>query len=450
MRQFAVVVLAAGMGTRMKSAVPKVLHKAAGRSLLGHVLTAIKPLEPARTVIVAGPQMPEVEAEARRFVPDCKIAIQEQRNGTGHAVSMAKDHLSDFSGTVIVVYADVPLIKSETLRGLASKLGRGTPMAVLGFEAANPQGYGRLIPAAKGHIKAIREELDASPKERKIKLCNSGVIAIDSKTLWQTLPKIKPNNAKGEIYLTDLVELVVKAKGKVGVATCGEIEVMGVNDRTQLAHVSGALQDQYRTRAMLGGATLIDPSTVYLSADTQIGQDVVVEPNVVFGPGVNVGNGAEILANCHIEGATIGEGARIGPFARLRPGAHIGANAHVGNYVEIKNAALGAGAKANHLSYIGDATVGAKSNIGAGTITCNYDGYAKHKTEIGSGVFVGSNTALVAPVKIGDGVNIAAGSVVTKDVPADALAIGRAELSVREGWAKRYREIMQARKSAKT
>jgi bifunctional UDP-N-acetylglucosamine pyrophosphorylase/glucosamine-1-phosphate N-acetyltransferase len=450
MTQFAIVVLAAGKGTRMKSALPKVLHKAAGRSLLGHVLTALKPLEAAKTVVVAGPDMQDVAAEAERFAPGSKIAIQEERKGTGHAVLMAQDALAGFAGTVIVVYADVPLIRSETLLGLAVKVNKSTPMAVLGFEAAVPKGYGRLIGGKGNTIKAIREELDATPKERKINLCNSGVIAIDAKTLWAILPKIKPNNAKGEIYLTDLVELVNKAKGKVGFTVCPEAEVMGVNDRTQLAEVSRLLQRIYRERAMLGGATLVDPETVYFSADTDVGQDVVIEPNVVFGAGVRIGNDVEILANSHIEGAEIGNGARIGPFARLRPGAVIGASAHVGNFVEIKKATLGPGAKANHLTYIGDASVGAKSNIGAGTITCNYDGFDKHKTEIGESVFVGSNTALVAPVKIGDGVNIAAGSVVTRDVPADALAIARGELQLREGWAKRYRELKQARKAARS
>jgi bifunctional UDP-N-acetylglucosamine pyrophosphorylase / glucosamine-1-phosphate N-acetyltransferase len=449
MTDLALVVLAAGMGTRMKSAMPKVLHKVAGRSMLGHVLAAGQGLSPKSVVVVHGPGMESVQKESLSFIPDCKFAEQVERKGTGHAVSMAKEALSGFNGVVLVLYGDVPLIQSSTLQSLLAKIDDVHPMAVLGFEAANPHGYGRLIKAGGGVV-AIREQLDASPDEQRITLCNSGIIAIEAKLLWQLVPKLSDKNAKNELYLTDLVELAVAAKSHVALATCDENEVAGVNDRVQLAGIEEQFQKRYRAKAMIGGATLVDPSSVFFAADTVLGQDVVIEPHVVFGPGVTVGNGVEILAFSHIEGAVIGEGARIGPYARLRPGAEIGASAHIGNFVEVKKAKIGKGAKANHLSYIGDANVGAGSNIGAGTITCNYDGYDKHLTEIGEKVFVGSNTALVAPVRIGNGVNIAAGSVITTDVPEDALAMSRVEQVNKEGWAKRYRAVKAARKAEKT
>ncbi|MGQ0484924.1 MAG: bifunctional UDP-N-acetylglucosamine diphosphorylase/glucosamine-1-phosphate N-acetyltransferase GlmU [Hyphomicrobiales bacterium] len=449
MRQLAIVVLAAGKGTRMKSALPKVLHRAAGRSLLGHVLEAVKPCKPARTVVVVGPEMEAATEEVLRHLADARITLQEQQRGTADAVATAKSALEGFSGTVLVVYADAPLIRSQTITALAAAVSAKAPMAVLGFKAADPAGYGRLIRNARGHIIAIREELDATPRERKIDLCNSGLIAIDAALLWTLLPKIGNANAKKEFYLTDLAELVTKAKRPVALVECPEAEVAGVNDRVQLAAIEAAFQDRYRRQHMLNGATLIAPETVFFSAGTKIGKDVVIEPHVVFGPGVRVGDDVTILAFSHIEGAAIARGARIGPYARLRPGAEIGADANIGNFVEVKQAKIGAGAKANHLTYIGDATVGAGSNIGAGTITCNYDGFEKHRTEIGANVFVGSNTALVAPVRVGDGANIAAGTVVTADVPADGLAIARSEMQIRPGWAAKYREIKKARKAAK-
>ena len=446
MTDIAIIVLAAGKGTRMKSASPKVLHQAAGRSLLAHVLHAAKALAPARTVIVAGSGMDGVAAEARAIVPEAAIVLQEERQGTAHAVSMAEPALRGFSCRVLVLYADAPLIRPETLAAVSAG---DAAMTVLGFEAADPTGYGRLVRTSSGDVVAIREQLDASPDERAINLCNSGIISISSELLWQLLPKIGNSNAKQEYYLTDLVGLVAATGARVGLAVCPESEVAGVNDRVQLAAVEAGFQNRYRRQHMLNGVTLTAPETVYFSADTEIGEDVTIEPHVVFGPGVAVASNVEILAFSHIEGASIAAGARIGPYARLRPGAEIGANAHIGNFVEVKKAVIGKGAKANHLSYIGDAKVGAGSNIGAGTITCNYDGYEKHLTDIGENVFVGSNTALVAPVKVGDGANIAAGSIITRDVPADALAISRAELRVREGWALRYREIKKARKAEK-
>lgn len=448
MTEIAIIVLAAGKGTRMKSALPKVMHRVAGRSLLSHVLHAARGLAPAEAVVVVGPGMEAVAAEARGVFPDMHAAIQADRRGTGHAVSMAKPALGGFTGTVLVLYGDVPLIGTESLAKLAQQAGR-TGLAVLGFEAANPHGYGRLIRNAKGYVVAIREELDASPDERAITLCNSGIIAASAALLWPLLAKVGNGNAKGEYYLTDVVELGAAAGTACELVPCPEAEVAGVNDRLQLAAIEATLQDRYRRRHMLNGATLAAPGTVFFSTDTEIGQDVVIGPNVVFGPGVRVEDGAEILAFSHLEGAHVGAGARIGPYARLRPGAEIGTGAHIGNFVEVKKAVIGPGAKANHLAYIGDARVGAGTNIGAGTITCNYDGYRKHLTDIGDNVFVGSNTALVAPVKVGDGANVAAGSVVTCNVPPDALAIGRAGLEIREGWAARYREIKAARKAAR-
>jgi bifunctional UDP-N-acetylglucosamine pyrophosphorylase/glucosamine-1-phosphate N-acetyltransferase len=447
MTDIAIIVLAAGKGTRMKSNHPKVLHRVAGRSLLGHVLDAARALDPCEAVVVTGPDMDAVWVEARKFFPDSRRAMQVDRLGTGHAVSVAQEALANFSGTVVVLYGDVPLISAPTLLKLTETAGEG--IAVLGFEADDPRGYGRLIQDEQGQVIRIREELDAGPAERMIRLCNSGIIAINAGLLWSLLPKLNNTNAKGEYYLTDLVELATAAGTPCRLASCPEEEVAGVNDRIQLSGIEETLQNLYRRRHMLNGVTLVAPATVFFSVDTVIGEDVVVEPHVVFGPGVIVGNGVEILSFSHIEGATVASGARIGPYARLRPGADIGEDAHVGNFVEVKKSVIGKGAKANHLTYIGDARIGAGTNIGAGTITCNYDGYEKHLTNIGADVFVGSNTSLVAPVTVGDGASIAAGSVVTRDVPPNALAIGRVDLEIREGWAKRYREMKAARKAAR-
>jgi bifunctional UDP-N-acetylglucosamine pyrophosphorylase/glucosamine-1-phosphate N-acetyltransferase len=442
----AVVILAAGKGTRMRSDLPKVLHKAAGRTLLSHVLHSAAKAKPQRTVIISGPQMPEVGMEAQQVTPGAVIAIQEKRQGTAHAVGIAKEGLKGFEGTVLVLYGDVPLIRTETITVLADAVSEESPLAVLGFRAVNPTGYGRLIQNRAGKLVAIREELDTTVDERRIDLCNSGFIAIKANLLWELLPKIGNDNAKHEYYLTDLVGLTVAEGRQVALAECPESEVHGVNTRAQLAQIESLLQARYRQSAMDNGATLIDPASVFFSADTEIGKDVTIEPHVVVGPNVKIGDNVEILAFSHIEGAAISDGVRVGPFARLRPGAEIGRNAHIGNYVEIKKAKIGEGAKINHLTYIGDASVGARSNIGAGTITCNYDGFEKHHTEIGADVFVGSNTALVAPVKVGDGANIAAGSVITQNVPGDALAIARGQQAVKPGWAKKYRELKKAKK----
>jgi bifunctional UDP-N-acetylglucosamine pyrophosphorylase / glucosamine-1-phosphate N-acetyltransferase len=446
MTDLAVVVLAAGMGTRMKSSVPKVLHKVAGHSLLGHVLRAAKALQVSKVVVVHGPNHDDIKKAASKFIPDCQFAEQTERKGTGHAVMMAEDTLRGFVGTVLVLCGDVPLIQTEALQNLLTTLDSDHPLAVLGFNATNPFGYGRLL-TQNNTVSAIREHKDASEHERSITLCNSGIFAIEANYLWPTLQKLTPANVQGEFYLTDVVELMVKAGHTCALAICDEADLAGVNDRVQLALIEAEFQRRLRHKAMLEGATLLQPESVYFSADTKIGKDVIIEPNVFFGPGVTIGDDVEILASSHIEGATISKGARIGPFARLRPGAEIGENAHVGNYVEIKKAILGKGAKANHLTYIGDAIIGAGSNIGAGTITCNYDGYEKHLTDIGENVFVGSNTALVAPVKVGSGANIAAGSVITADVPEDALAMTRSPATIKDGWAKRYRAMKAAKKA---
>ncbi|MBL8906526.1 MAG: bifunctional UDP-N-acetylglucosamine diphosphorylase/glucosamine-1-phosphate N-acetyltransferase GlmU, partial [Rhizobiales bacterium] len=386
MSEIAIIVLAAGLGTRMRSELPKVLHKAAGRSLLGHVLTAARELNPARCVVVCGPGKEDLSGEAKRHAPGAEMVTQAERRGTGHAVSMAESKLKDFTGTILILYGDVPLIEAATLSALAEQVGDAQPLAVLGFEAANPKGYGRLLRGADGSVKAIREELDASPEERLITLCNSGILAVDAGLLWRLLAAVRPNNAKGEIYLTDIAELCVAEGRRVGLSVCPEQQVQGVNTRAQLARIEAILQERYRALALDGGATMIAPDTIFFSADTRIGHDVVIEPFVVFGPGVTVGNNVHILAFSHIEGASIEAGARIGPFARLRPGAEIGEDVHIGNFVEVKKARVDRGAKANHLSYIGDAHVGAGSNVGAGTITANYDGFDKHHTEIGAGV----------------------------------------------------------------
>ncbi len=441
------IVLAAGLGTRMKSARPKVLHEAAGISLIGHVLAATRAIGADRVCVVIGPEMQAVAVEAQRAVPDATIAIQPERKGTAHAVGFAGGPLEGAKGTTLVLYGDVPLIAPQRLTALARLVGEDTALAVLAFRAANPKGYGRLILDEAGDLAAIREERDASSAEKRIDLCNSGVMAVASEVLWRSLPQIGCNNSQKEYYLTDLVGLVRAAGLRVRHEECPQDEVLGVNNRVELARIEALLQARLRETAMLNGATLTAPETVFLSEDTEIGRDVVIEPHVIIGPGVRIADGARIRSFCHLEQCSVDAGAIVGPFARLRPGASIGREAHIGNFVEIKNATIAAGAKANHLAYIGDADVGEKANIGAGAITCNYDGFAKHRTEIGAGAFVGTNSSLVAPVKIGEGAYIGSGSVISKDVPAGALAVERAGLTVREGWADKKRA---ARKMHKT
>ncbi|MAF94622.1 MAG: bifunctional N-acetylglucosamine-1-phosphate uridyltransferase/glucosamine-1-phosphate acetyltransferase [Rhodospirillaceae bacterium] len=439
----AAVILAAGLGTRMKSAVPKVLHPLAGRPMLLYLLETIAPLGFDPVVVVTGKGMNAV-AETAKPHP---IVIQEPALGTGHAVLAAKEVLGEFSGDVLVLFGADPLITPETItRLLAARQGKPEPAVVaLGFEATEPGDYGRLILSGDGSLQAIVEARDATPEQLEICLCNSGVMAIDGQHLWRLLDRVGDDNAKGEYYLTDIVALAREDGLHCAVVEGIEEELIGIDSRADLAMAEMILQDRLRQAAMDGGATLLDPDSVTFCFDTRLGRDVTIGPHVHFGPGVGVGDGVEILPFCHIEGAEIAPGARIGPFARLRPGADIAEDVHIGNFVEIKNAAIEAGAKVNHLTYVGDARVGTMANVGAGTITCNYDGFQKHHTDIGAGAFIGSNTALVAPVKIGPGATVGAGSVITKDVDADAIAITRAPQKQTKGGAKR----MKARKGKK-
>jgi bifunctional UDP-N-acetylglucosamine pyrophosphorylase/glucosamine-1-phosphate N-acetyltransferase len=447
-RELAVVILAAGQGTRMKSALPKVLHPVAGRAMLGHVLDAAAALKPARVIVVTSKGQ---DAVAQAAVP-AKIAIQHPARGTGHAVMAALPALKGFKGDVVVLFGDTPLLTTALIQNLlAARRGKGDPAAVIvGFRPVDPAAYGRLIVDAKsGKLQKIVEFKNASEDERAVRLCNAGLVAFDGERLPALLKKLSDKNAQGEFLLTDTVEHA-NAKGwTCRVVEADPVEVMGINNRAELSIAEAAMQHRLRLAAMAGGVTMTAPETVYLRKDTQFGRDVTIEPFVVFGPKVSVGDNVVIRSHSHIEGASIAEGATVGPFARLRPGAKLAANAHVGNFVEIKNASIEAGAKVNHLTYIGDARVGAKANIGAGTITCNYDGFDKHHTDIGAGAFIGSNSALVAPVKIGDGAIVAAGSVITRNVPADALSLGRGRQEDKPGKAAAFRRAKAATRKKK-
>lgn len=445
-RPLAAIILAAGQGTRMKSNRHKVLHPVAGRPMLLHLLSAIEELGAERKIVVVGAGRDQVEAAVAGH--DVHIAVQENQLGTGHAVAQAHDALTHFAGDVLILYGDVPLVSSATMRAMIERLNRGDePRAVvLGFRPEDPAAYGRIVADPQGVICKMVEYKDASSEERSITLCNSGLMAVRASDLFVLLDKIGNDNAAGEYYLPDIVMLPGATSAVIETEAD---EVAGVNSRAELAGVEAIWQRRRRAEAMRDGATLIAPETVFFSYDTKLGRDVVVEPHVLFGPGVVVADDVTIHGFSHIEGATISKGAEIGPYARLRPGAEIGAKAKVGNFVEIKKAVLGEGAKANHLSYIGDASVGAGANIGAGTITCNYDGFFKYRTEIGAGAFIGSNSALVAPVKVGDGAIVGAGSVLTSDVSADALALVRPRQEEKPGWAKRFRTKMQERKAKK-
>ena len=442
-RPLAVIILAAGQGTRMKSSLHKVLHPVAGRPMLLHLLASAAQLSPQRQVVVVGAGRDQVERAVEGT--GAVIAVQEQQLGTGHAVAQAHDALAGFAGDVLILYGDVPLVRADTMRAMLDRLNRGDePRAVvLGFRPDDAAAYGRIIADGQGIIEKMVEYKDADDAERAVTLCNSGLMAVRSTDLFVLLDAIGNNNAAGEYYLPDIVML---PGGQSAVIETDPWEVAGVNSRAELAGVEALWQARRRADAMRDGVTLVAPDTVFFSHDTQLGRDVVVQPNVVFGPGVTVADNATIHAFSHLEGASVDSGAEIGPYARLRPGAQIGANAKVGNFVEIKKATLGEGAKANHLSYIGDASVGAGANIGAGTITCNYDGYFKYRTDIGAGAFIGSNSALVAPVSIGAGAIVAAGSVVTRPVESDSLCLVRPEQVGKTGWAARFRERMQARK----
>jgi bifunctional UDP-N-acetylglucosamine pyrophosphorylase/glucosamine-1-phosphate N-acetyltransferase len=450
--RLAAVVLAAGQGTRMKSTRPKVMHPVAGRPMIGHVLDRLVEAGAGRIVAVLAPGMDEAAAFAQETAP-VAIAIQDVPRGTGHAVMAAQRALKAFTGDVLVLYGDTPLIGAETIAAMMARRRAGDDPAVvvLGFTPADPAAYGRLVCGADGGLARIVEARDATAEEAAIGLCNAGIMAFDGARLPALLAEIGTENAKNEYYLTDAVEIARRKGWRCAVVEARDPdEVMGVNARDELAAAEAIMQRRLRAAAMANGATLIDPDTVYFSHDTRLGRDVTVGPNVVFGPGVDVDDGVEILAFSHLEQAHVASGARIGPFARLRPGADIGADAHIGNFVEIKAASVEAGAKVNHLTYVGDARVGAGANVGAGTITCNYDGYNKSMTDIGAGAFIGSNSSLVAPVKIGDRAVVGAGSVVTKDVPADALAVTRGEEKQIAGGAVKYRERKAAEKKAKT
>lgn len=445
-RPLAVIILAAGQGTRMKSSLHKVLHPVAGRPMLLHLLASVAALEPERQVVVVGAGREQVEAAVAGT--GVVIAVQDRQLGTGHAVAQAHDALAGFAGDVLILYGDVPLVSGATMRAMLDRLNRGDdPRAVvLGFRLDDAAAYGRIIADGQGIIEKMVEYKDASEGERAVTLCNSGLMAVRSTDLFVLLDQIGNDNAAGEYYLPDIIMLPGAPSAVIETEAW---EVAGVNSRVELAGVEAMWQARRRVEAMREGVTLVAPETVFFAHDTVLGRDVVVEPNVVFGPGVSVADDVVIHAFSHLEGASVESGAAIGPYARLRPGAQIGVKAKVGNFVEIKKAVLGEGAKVNHLSYVGDASVGAGANIGAGTITCNYDGFFKYKTEIGAGAFVGSNSALVAPVSIGEGAIVAAGSVVTRDVEADALCLVRPVQESKPGWAKRFRARMMARKAAK-
>lgn len=456
-RPLACVILAAGMGTRMRSALPKVMHPVAGVPMLRHVLDAACALQPERLVVVVGPEMEAVS----RFVAPWPTVVQTERRGTADALRAALPELAGFPGTVLVLYGDTPLLRAETLAGLATALTDAAAepaathepaaVAVLGMRPADPAGYGRLVLGSDGHLERIVEHLDACPEERAIGLCNGGLMAFDGERLAALLAGIGNQNAKGEFYLTDAVAVARTRGWRCAVVEGPAEEVLGVNARSELAHAEALLQTRLRLAAMAGGATLTDPASVFLCADTVLGRDVRIGPQVVFGPGVTVGDGVEILPFCHLEQVQIAAGVRVGPFARLRPGTTVGQGAHIGNFVELKNATVASGAKVNHLSYIGDATIGADANIGAGTITCNYDGKNKFRTEIGAGAFIGSNTALVAPVAIGAGALVGAGSVITASVPAEALAVARGSQKTLAGGATRFRSrSLKPKSSAET
>ncbi len=431
-RRCLAVILAAGEGTRMKSAVPKVLHRLAGRSMVAHVLDTAAVAEVEAAVVVVGPGRDDVAAEARAALPTAEIAVQSDRLGTAHAVLGASEAIGRGYDDVLVLFADVPLVRADTLLAMRDELAGGAGLVALGFAAADPTGYGRLL-MASGDLTAIREHKDATEAERAVTLCFAGPMALDGRTALALLGRIGHDNAQGEYYLTEAVALTRADGRRCAALTCSEVDAMGVNDRVQLAAAEAALQARLRVRAMRSGVTLQAPDTVFLSSDTRLGRDVTVEPHVVFGPGVVVENGAVIHAFSHLEGAHVGPEANVGPYGRLRPGAVLEHGSKVGNFVEVKSARIENGAKVSHLSYIGDASVGAGANVGAGTITCNYDGYGKFRTEIGAGAFIGSNSALVAPVRIGQGAYVASGSTITDDVPDDALALGRARQTTKDG-----------------
>ena len=446
MTRRAAVILAAGQGTRMKSPTPKVLHAVGGRTMLDRAIDAAETAGCEKVVVVVGAQAPELTRRVTARLGADAVAVQDPPLGTGHAVLAARQALAGFDGEVLVSYADGPLLQAEDIAPLFALREAGADLAVLGFEAADPGAYGRLLIEA-GRLVRIVEAKDAEPAQLRITACNSGVLAASAATLFELLDKVGADNAKGEYYLTDVVGLANQAGLRVEAAFASEEAVMGVNSQAELAQAEAVFQRRRREALMAEGVTLPAPDTVHLSWDTRIAGGVTVEPYVVFGPGVQVESGAVIRAFSHLEGAVVRSGAVVGPYARLRPGADIGEDAHIGNFVEVKKVKVGRGAKANHLSYLGDGTVGEKANIGAGTIFCNYDGFDKSETHIGAGAFIGSDTALVAPVTVGAGAFTGSGSVITQDVAPDALAVARGRQVEKPGWAARFRAEKQARKA---
>jgi bifunctional UDP-N-acetylglucosamine pyrophosphorylase/glucosamine-1-phosphate N-acetyltransferase len=442
----ALIVLAAGQGTRMNSDLPKMLHKVGGLPLFAHALSAAAALEAEKTILIVGHEAAAVSAAARDTDPDIEIVEQVEQNGTGHAVAQAREALAGFEGDVVVLFGDTPFIQPETLQAMA-EARKSHDVVVLGFEAADPARYGRLV--MDGDVlKKIVEYKDATEDQCAITYCNSGVKMTKADVMFDLIATLDDNNASGEIYLTDIVA-AANARGLSATAvTCDEVETLGVNSRTDLAAAEAAFQALAREAALENGVTLIAPETVFFSHDTLLGRDTIVEPNVIFGPDVTVETGATIRSFSHLEGCHVSSGAIVGPFARLRPGAEISNDAHIGNFVEIKNAEIGEGTKVNHLSYIGDATLGDGTNIGAGTITCNYDGVNKHRTEIGARTSIGSNTMLIAPVKVGDEAMTASATVVTKDIPDGAFAITRPELKIKPGFARKLLDKFKAAKAA--
>ena len=448
----AAIILAAGKGTRMKSDLHKVLHPIAGRPMLMHLMASVEALSPCKKVVVVGSGKEQLEAA---LAGTADLAVQEPQLGTGHAVQQAERALAGFAkefpgGDVLILYGDVPFVPTATMQAMIDRLNApdAPAVVVLAFAPDDPTGYGRVI-VEGGRIVKMVEQKDATDAEKAVKLSNSGLMAVKARDLFGLLARVTADNAQAEFYLTDIVNIANADGGTCVAITTDPFDVAGINSRAQLAEMEGKWQARRRIRAMDDGATLIAPDTVWFAHDTQIGRDVLIEPNVFFGPGVTIADGVTIRANCHIEGTTIASGAEVGPFARLRPGTVLEEKTKIGNFVEVKKARFGKGAKANHLSYIGDADVGAGANIGAGTITCNYDGYFKYKTEIGAGAFIGSNSALIAPVKIGRDAIVAAGSAVSRDVGDGELRMVRAEQLMKPGWADRFHEAMRRKKTGK-
>lgn len=452
MRNIAAVILAAGKGTRMKSEKHKVLHEIASKPMLFHLMDTVKGLGCEQQVLIVGSGREQLENAIGNADYTAHFAVQEDQLGTGHAVMMAEAALKEFEGDVIILFGDTPFIPLDVMQRMLdvkNSSDQNPGIVVLGFEAEDPGKYGRLIIDENGNLEKIVEFKDASEQERAVTLCNSGMMVVDGDQLFNWLKNLSNDNAAGEYYLTDLVEEARNSGSYAAVVTADEADVMGINSRSDLALAEKAFQKRKRQQMMDAGVTLIDPETVYFACDTKIAADVVIEPNVFFGPGVSIGKGTRIKANSHLEGARVGNDTSVGPFARLRPGADVGNSAKIGNFVEVKKAKLGEGAKVSHLSYIGDAEIGTAANIGAGTITCNYDGFFKYQTIIGKGAFIGSNTALVAPVTVGDGAIVGAGSVISSDIDIDALGVTRAKQKQISGFAAKFRADRQAKKDKK-